>query len=406
MMEESAMSDRTQLQAVELIPRALFGTEAYSAEVLQHWLRERVLYVPGWGWMVWDGNCWTRDVGGIRTRALAHDFLHKYYANCAARATTPQQRAEAYKAAEHACSTRHIRNALEFLKGWVLASLDEFDTYPYLLNCSNCVVDLRTGAMLPHTPELRLTKLCPTRYIPGARSELWERFLRDVFLEDQELIAYMQRALGYSITGETKEHKLFICWGRGENGKSTILEVLQAVLGSDYARTVPKRVVLYDRHSHDAETAKAELYKLRLGLFSKIAEGARLNAPLLKLLSGGDTISARHPYREYFDFTPEVKLWLFTNHKPRITDDSYAMWCRVVLIPFRAVFSNDPKVDPAVRRDPDPDIKEKLLATENREAILAWLVQGAIAWYQNGLQEPDIVHAAVEEYRREQRGCR
>jgi putative DNA primase/helicase len=385
---------------------AHFGTEAHSAEVLEHLLREQVLYVPKWGWMVWDGYRWRRDVDGLRTRALAGDILRKYYAGCAERAATPQEQAEAYKAAARACRTGHIRNALEFLASLVLASLDEFDTHPYLLNCPNCVVDLRTGAMLPHAPELRLTKLCPTNYNPKARSELWERFLEDVFLNNRELINYIQLALGYSITGETEEHKLFICWGKGENGKSTILEVLQAVLGSDYARTVPKRVVLYDRHSHDAETAKAELYKLRLGLFSKIAEGARLNAPLLKLLSGGDTISARRPYREYFDFTPEVKLWLFTNHKPRITDDSYAMWCRVVLIPFRAVFSNDPRVDPAVRRDPDPDIKEKLLAPENREAILAWLVQGAIAWYQNGLQEPDIVHAAVEEYRREQRGCR
>jgi putative DNA primase/helicase len=94
-----------------------------------------------------------------------------------------------------------------------------------------------------------------------------------------------------------------------------------------------------------------------------------------------------------------VKLWLFTNHKPRITDDSFAMWRRVVLVPFRAVFTTDPEVDPAVRRDPNPNIKELLL--EHREAILAWLVQGAVAWYREGLQEPKIVRAAVEEYRRE-----
>jgi len=376
-----------------------FGTEAHSAEVLRYRLREQVLFVPEWGWMMWDGCRWRRDVGGVRTRALARDILRKYYAGCAERAATPQEQAEAYKAAARACGTRHVENALEQLKGLVLASPDEFDTHPYLLNCPNCVVDLRTGDMLPHAPELRLTKLCPTRYIPGARSELWERFLQDVFLGDQELIAYMQRALGYSITGETREQKLFICYGKGANGKTTTFETLHAVLGRDYARTVPTRVLLYDKHSHDAETAKAALYKLRLGLFSETAEGARLDEALVKLLSGGDTISARHLYHEPFNFTPEVKLWLFTNHKPRITDDSYAMWRRVVLVPFRAVFTTDPEVDPAVRRDPNPKIKEELLKV--REAILAWLVEGAVAWYAGGLQEPDIVRAAVEEYRRE-----
>jgi putative DNA primase/helicase len=293
-----------------------------------------------------------------------------------------------------------VDNALEQLKGLVLASPDEFDTYPNLLNCPNCVVDLRTGDMLPHAPELRLTKLCPTDYVPDARSELWEQYLLDVFLGDRELIAYMQRALGYSITGETREQKLFICWGKGANGKTTTFETLHAVLGRDYARTVPTRVLIHDKHSHDAETAKAALYKLRLGLFSETAEGARLDEALVKLLSGGDTISARHLYHEPFNFTPEVKLWLFTNHKPVIRDDSFAMWRRVVLVPFRAVFTTDPEVDPAVRRAPNPKIKEELLKV--REAILAWLVQGAVAWYaEGGLQEPDIVRAAVEEYRRE-----
>jgi len=376
-----------------------FGTEAHSAEVLRYRLREQVLFVPEWGWVVWDGCRWRRDVGGVQTRALARDILRKYYAGCAERAATPQEQAEAYKAAARACGTRHVENALEQLKGLVLASPDEFDTYPNLLNCPNCVVDLRTGAMLPHAPELRLTKLCPTRYIPAARSELWEEYLRAVFLEDQVLIDYMQRALGYSITGETREQKLFICWGKGANGKTTTFETLHAVLGRDYARTVPTRVLLYDKHSHDAETAKAALYKLRLGLFAETAEGARLDEALVKLLSGGDTISARHLYHEPFNFTPEVKLWLFTNHKPRISDTSFAMWRRVVLVPFRAVFTTDPEVDPAVRRDPNPNIKELLL--EHREAILAWLVQGAVAWYAEGLQEPDIVRAAVEEYRRE-----
>jgi len=378
-----------------------FGTEAHSAEVLRHWLRERVLYVREWGWMVWDGRRWTRDGGGVRTQELARAVLRKYYAGCAERAAAPQEQAEAYKAAARACSTRHIANALEQLRGLVLAFPHEFDAHPYLLNCPNCVVDLRDGSTMPHAPELRLTKLCPTRYVPDASSEIWEEYLRAVFLGDQVLIDFVQRALGYSITGETEEQKLFIAYGKGANGKSTTSEVVRHVVGSDYVQTVPQRVILRDKRSAEAETAAAALCGLRLGYVSETAEGARLDEALVKLVTGGDTISARYLYHDPFNFTPQVKLWLSTNHKPRITDTSFAMWRRMVLIPFRAVFTNDQKVDPAVRRKPNPKIREELLKSPHREAILAWLVKGAIAWYQNGLQEPDIVQKAVEEYRRE-----
>jgi putative DNA primase/helicase len=378
-----------------------FGTERHAAEVLSYLLRERVLQVPERGWFVWDRRLWLLDVGEQLTRDIAHDTLHKYYANCAAKATTPQQQAEAYKAAARACSTRYVTNVLVQLEGKLRASTAEFDTYHNLLNCPSCVVDLRTGDMLPHAPELRLTKLCPTDYVPDARSELWERFLEDVFLGDQALIAYMQRALGYSITGETKEQKLFICWGRGANGKSTLFDIIANVVGPDYVQPVPPRAVLRDPFDKDAETARAALLGIRMGILSETAEGARLNEKQLKNLTGGDLVSARFLYHSSFTFRPIVKLWMHTNHKPRITDDSFAMWRRVVLVPFRAVFTTDSRVDPAVRRDPDPDIKAKLLQSPHREAILAWLVQGAVAWYRYGLQEPDIVRAAIEEYRRE-----
>jgi putative DNA primase/helicase len=378
-----------------------FGTESHSAEVLGYWLREQVLFVPEWGWMVWDWRRWLRDIGGVRTQGFARRVLRQYYAGCAERAATPQEQAEAYKAAARACSARHIVHALGLLRDLVLASPAEFDVHLHLANCLNYVVDLRDGTTMPHAPELRLTKLCPTRYIPGARSELWERFLRDVFLEDQELIAYMQRALGYSITGETREQKLFICWGKGANGKTTLFAVVRDVVGSDYVEPVPPRALLADKDSDDAENARAALYGLRVGLLSETAEGGRLDARQVKLLTGGDPVSARYLYHNPFSFTPTAKLWMFTNHKPRITDPSDAIWRRVVLVPFRAVFSNNTDVDPAVRRTPDPHIREKLLESPHREAILAWLVEGAIAWYRYGLQEPDIVRAAVEEYRRE-----
>jgi putative DNA primase/helicase len=378
-----------------------FGTEAHSAELLRYRLREQALHVSEWSWMVWNRCCWERDAGGIHTRGMAQNILRTHYTSIAARTNDPQQQAEAHKAAKRACSVRYLNNVLELLKDKLSASPYEFDAYTYLLNPRNCVVDLRDGSTLPHAPELRLTKLCPTDYDPEARSDLWEEFLQAVFLEDQELIAYVQRALGYSITGETEEQKIFICYGTGANGKSTLFEVLRGVLGRGYVRTVPRRALLYSEQDNNAEVARAALRGVRLGLFSDPAKGARLDEEFVKLISGDEEISARHLYHEHFEYKPELKLWIATNHKPRITEFSPAMWRRLVLIPFRAVFTNDTKVDPAVRRKPNPKIKKELLKSPHREAILAWLVKGAIAWYQNGLQEPDIVQKAVEEYRRE-----
>jgi putative DNA primase/helicase len=233
-----------------------------------------------------------------------------------------------------------------------------------------------------------------SNYIPGAHSKLWARFLEDVFLGDYELIAYVQRALGYSITGETRERKIFICYGTGANGKSTLFEIVRGVMG-DYVQTVPMWALRRDRTSRGAMFARAVLYRARLALLSEVREGRQLNKALTKLFVTGDPVVASHPYSKPFCFTLEAKLWLSTNHKPRITDS--ALLRRVVIIPFRAVFTTDPNVDPAFRRDPDPLIKEKLLQSPHREAILAWLVEGAKTWYRDGLKEPDIVRVATEE---------
>ena len=399
------LQDDTDRLSAIMLPRikttAKFGSEAYAAEVLANMLRERVLYVPKRGWMVWSGIHWANDVTGKEVRQRAYEALLAHYTQLASQSTTPQEDAELQRFYQRLSSKVYLDHVVELLAGMLKADISEFDRYRYLITCPNCIVDLRNGNTYPHAPELRLTKLCPTNYNPKAKSELWERFLLAVFLNNRELIAYMQRALGYSITGETKEHKLFICWGRGSNGKSTLFDVICDVVGFDFVQSVRSSALLLDKYSSDAATARAELLGLRMGILSETALGARLDEAQVKLLTGGDPVSARFLYQHSFTFRPIVKLWMFTNHKPRITDPSDGMWRRVVLIPFLAVFSNDPNVDPAVRQDPDPDIKDKLLEPEHREAILAWLVQGAIAWYQNGLQEPDIVRAAVEEYRKE-----
>jgi len=375
------------------------GTDAHSAQILGDALHMRAAWVDEWGWLVWDGCRWQRDPNAVRVLALAREILPAYYAERATRAADARLQQELYRAAAKACSVSHLRNALDLARGQLLTPRERFDADPFLLNTPSGIVDLRTGALIPHAPAHYLTKLTNAPYDPDADAPTWAQFLDDVFLNDPELIDYMQVALGYSITGDTREQKLFICYGRGANGKSTLFETVQAVLG-DYADSIPTRLLLHDGRD-DHPTGLARLCGLRLALASETAEGRGLNENLAKLLTGGDTITARYLYHEFFSYRPTAKIWLFTNHKPVIRDHSYAMWRRLALIPFRAVFTSDARavVDGERHKPPIPDMKQRLL--DERAGILAWLVRGAARWHAHGLVEPDAVRAAVDEYRRE-----
>jgi putative DNA primase/helicase len=366
-------------------------TDRNLARIFAGLARERVLYVPQWGWLVWDGRRWTLDAGGHRVTKLAADELPLHFARLAVSAKDSAERREALRAALKAMSRHRISAALELAKGWLLAEPSEFDRDPFLLNVLNGTLDLRTGELRPHDPADRLTKLAPVVYDPDATAPTWERFLEDVFLGDRDLIAYVQRALGYSITGDTREEVVFICYGTGRNGKSVLLETIVSILG-DYARAVPQDLILARGEREDTHpSVLAELVGVRLALIVETEEDRRLNAARLKGLSGQDTLTARHLYRPYFNFRPQAKLWLRTNYKPRVSDHTPAMWERLRLIPFRAYF-------PPERRD--KTLRGKLLA--EAPGILNWLLAGVREWIRIGLREPDAVVEATESYRQEQ----
>jgi len=368
--------------------------EAFSDRNLAHLFAElakdQAVFVPQWGWRYWDGRRWARDEGGHRVMALAMDIIPRHFLERAI-AARGEVRAQLLEMARKAMSRHRLSAALELAKGLLLADPSEFDRDPFALNCLNGTVDLRTGELRPHNPADRITKLAPVEYDPNAAAPTWERFLNDIFLGDQELVAYVQRALGYSITGDTREDCVFIAWGPGRNGKSVFLETVAAVVG-DYARSMPPDLILArgekdDTHPH----VLAELAGVRLATISETEEERRLNASRLKALSGRDTLTARHLYRPYFNFRPQAKLWLRTNYRPKVTDHSIAMWERLRLIPFKAYF-------PPERRD--KELPQKLLA--EAQGILAWLIRGAQEWLRKGLQEPPAVIEATAAYRTEQ----
>jgi putative DNA primase/helicase len=276
---------------------------------------------------------------------------------------------------------------LELAKSEVPVSPDELDADPWLLNCPNGTVDLRTGEMRPHKRENLLTKMAGADYRSEATAATWKAFLERVLPSD-ELRGFVQRSSGYSATGDTSEQCMFINHGSGANGKSTFQEAIATALG-DYATRTPTEMLLAKR-TGGIPNDVARLKGARFVTSSETEEGRRLAESLVKDLTGQDTISARFMRAEWFDFKPSHKLWLSTNHKPEIRGTDNAIWRRIRLIPWAVVIP--PKKQ-------DRKLPDKL--RDDLPGILAWIVRGCSEWIRGGLKAPEEVRRATGEYRAE-----
>lgn len=308
-------------------------------------------------------------------------------------------------------SAKHINAMLDLARSepGIPILPDQMDRDPWLLNCANGTVGLRTGRLREHCREDHLTKLCPTPYSPDAPCPTWERFLGAVFPDpedepDRPLITFVQRLLGRCLTGDVSEQILPIFWGSGANGKSTLVNAVLDTVGGDYAMKANADLLMASRGERHP-TELAGLFGMRLVVASETQQGRRLNEALVKDLTGGEPIRARRMREDFWEFKPTHKVILLTNHRPRIVGTDEAIWRRLRLVPFTATFWDpaDPGKEVAQlseNRRQDKRLGAKLAA--EREGILAWLVRGCLDWQREGLTLPEQVKVATREYRQDE----
>ncbi|MEW4150061.1 phage/plasmid primase, P4 family [Bacillus thuringiensis] len=265
----------------------------------------------------------------------------------------------------------------------------EFDCEPDLFNVQNGYLDLQTGKLHEHDKTKFFTKVSSVEYTDKMDCPLWMDFLHQIFDGDQQLIEYIQRAIGYSLSGSTEEQVMFILHGNGRNGKSVFLDVIIEIFGN-YATNIQPQTIMVKQQSSGANSDIARLDGARLVTTTEPNEGVRLDEGLVKQLTGGDQVTARFLYENEFDFMPQFKLWMATNHKPIIRGTDDGIWRRLAIIPFTVQI---PKVQV------DKRLKHKL--RREVRAILHWAVEGYMKWRKDGLQEPQVIQDQREEYRTE-----
>ena len=268
------------------------------------------------------------------------------------------------------------------------ATPDDFDRDDMLINVANGYIDLTSRELYKHDINKMFSQITNTDYTEKMQPAVWLDFLNDIFAGDQEVIRYIQKALGYSLTGSTREQIMFILFGKGRNGKSIFVEVISEILG-DYSNNMQAKSLMVKKNDN-VNTDIARLSKARFVTSSEPNEGFRFDEGLIKQLTGGDKVTARFLYAEEFEYTPKFKIWVSTNHKPIIRGTDDGIWRRLVLIPFDVQIPEE-KVD--------KDLKYKLL--REAPAILNWMAEGAYMWMQEGLEMPDKLKAAVQKYRNE-----
>jgi len=382
-------------KAAEASPPAEAGffalTHWGNAKRLVHRHGQSILYNHAWcKWMIWDGMRFKVDTTAKIDR-LAKDTVTTIYAEAADPSLSPQRRDEIQKWAEQSESDVEIAHMKHSAQSELEVSVlpEDLDNNEWLLNVLNSTIDLRTGEISPHDRKNKITKLATVTYDPAATCPIWEAFLHKILAGRQDVIDFFQRAVGYSMTASTWEKCFFFLYGSGDNGKSTALETIAAMLGNYWMKTPAETILSRPKSGSDAiPNDVARLVKVRMVSAAEVEEDRQLNESRIKDMTGGDQLSARFMRSEWFEFFPVFKLWMYGNHRPIIVGTDEAIWARIRLIPFTVSI---PKAEQ------DHKLREKLRA--ELSGILNWAIRGCLEWQRHKLGTPVDVAAAGDEYR-------
>jgi putative DNA primase/helicase len=344
-------------------------------------------------WLLWDGRHWQLDQAlAVEPKAalVAAGLFREIYALIeAAKAAGKKPKlplAKLFAFAQKSSSAAGIRGMVALARPYLAIDPADLDADPWLFNVENGTIDLRTGELREHRKEDFITKLAPVRYDADATWPLWGAFLERVFAGNAELIGYVRRLVGYCLTGVTEEHVLPFLHGAGANGKTTLVETVLRLFGTDYAmKAAPDLLMAKKNDAHPTE--RADLFGKRFVACVETEEGRRLAEALVKELTGGDRVRARRMREDFWEFAPTHHLWLAGNHKPVVTGADHGIWRRLKLIPFDVVIPE---------AEQDKGLPAKLAG--ELPGILNWALAGCREWQARGLGEPGAVRAATSGY--------
>jgi putative DNA primase/helicase len=341
-------------------------------------------------WLVWNGKIWERVTSDAPVKRIAHKVARSISEGLST-IDNDEERKGLRKWGGISEGAGRVDAMITSAIPYLTIPANQLDKQPHLLCVNNGIVNLKTGDLQPHNPEHYITKIVPVDYTPGLATPYWNAFLDTVFLGNRELIDYIQRAVGYTLTGSTDEHCLFFLYGVGKNGKSVFFEVLRMLTGEHHVVTSID-ALLSTEQTGGATPYVADLQGARCAIASEMPQGKRFNESLIKTITGGDTLTARRLFGQPFSFQPTHTLWVSGNHRPRIMGTDEGIWRRLRVVPFDAVIKQ-PR--------PASDLLEEF--TRELGGILAWGVEGSRAWYnEKHLPDSPTVTRATNEYRGEE----
>jgi len=380
-------------------------TDTGNAERFNNRYSSTVKYVHDWGkFIIFNGHYWQVDnVNKVMefAKQIARDIYHE-----GAIVDDMKLRNELSKHSLKSQQLSRLKAMVDLTKSIpsMIVSSTALNNDDMLLCVKNGVVDLRDGSFREGRSEDYITQVAPVDFNSESKCPRFLRFLDETFVgsasstmseqismsERRELIDYMQKSLGYCLTGETGEQCLFFAHGTGANGKTTLINLMLTMLGNDYSLQTPMDTLMVKSAGNSSSNHLARLQNIRFVASTEVEEGARVSESLIKQMTGGDRIAARFLYKEFVEFTPRFKLFIAGNHKPIIKGDDLGIWRRIHLVPFEITV-------PAEKRD--STLPEQLRS--ELSGILNWLIQGCIKWKQTGFKQPKLVEQAVSEYKEE-----